>query len=106
WVRTPCPADAVTDPVAILRADLGALDRAYAPGHHGRWVARRRADAIDACLTALWERAGAPHGAALVALGGYGRRVQLPMSDVDVLILHERIEPAEVARLADEILYP
>jgi [protein-PII] uridylyltransferase len=96
----------VTDPVAILRSELGALDRAYSPGHHGRWVARRRAGLIDACLVALWDLAAAPAGAALVAIGGYGRRVQLPMSDVDLLILHDRVDAGELARLADAILYP
>ena len=81
----------MADPVAILRDELDALARAYSAGHHGRWVARRRAGLIDACLVALWERAGGPAGVALVALGGYGRRIQLPMSDVDLLILQHRM---------------
>ena len=96
----------MADPVAILRDELDALARAYSAGHHGRWVARRRAGLIDACLVALWERAGGPAGVALVALGGYGRRIQLPMSDVDLLILHDGVDPPEVARLVDAILYP
>ena len=52
----------MADPVAILRDELDALARAYSAGHHGRWVARRRAGLIDACLVALWERAGGPAG--------------------------------------------
>jgi [protein-PII] uridylyltransferase len=95
-----------TDPIARLQADLAALAGAYTLGHHGRWVAERRADLVDDALRAVWERASAPGGAALVALGGYGRRRQLPRSDVDLLILHEGLDGTEVQRLADAVLYP
>jgi [protein-PII] uridylyltransferase len=94
----------VGEPIARLREELHALERAWSPGHHGRWAARRRADLVDAALTELYSRAGAPHGTALVAVGGYGRRQMLPMSDIDLLILHA--DDADPARLADAVLYP
>jgi [protein-PII] uridylyltransferase len=96
----------VSDPIATLRAELRALERAYSRGHHGRWSARRRSDLMDACLVALWERAGAHGGVALAALGGYGRRLQLPHSDVDVLLVHDGVAPDEVERLTHAMLYP
>ena len=40
----------LTEPIARLREDLDALDRAYSPGHHGLWSARRRAELLDAAL--------------------------------------------------------
>jgi [protein-PII] uridylyltransferase len=97
---------AVTDPVATLRGELDALARAYQPGHHGRWSASRRSELLDAALVALWERAGAPEGMTLAALGGYGRRLQLPASDIDLLVLYEGVDPVEVRRVTDALLYP
>ncbi len=95
-----------TDPVARLRADLDALDRAYTLGHHGRWAAGRRADLVDAALAELWSRAAPPPAMALAALGGYGRRLQLPRSDIDLLLLHDDAPEDEVRRIADALLYP
>jgi [protein-PII] uridylyltransferase len=97
-------------PIARLKDELSALERAYSPGHHGLWSARRRAELVDAALVELFE-AARPAGdraprLALVALGGYGRGALCPHSDIDLLLLHDGADPDAVAALAERLLYP
>jgi [protein-PII] uridylyltransferase len=96
----------VSTPTARLREELDALDRAYSPGHHGLWSARRRADLLDAALSDLFDAAQPPPGLALAATGGYGRREQLPASDVDLLLAHDGAHVDDVATFAERLLYP
>jgi [protein-PII] uridylyltransferase len=95
-----------SDPVAKLVDDLETLERAYPLGQHGVWAARRRAALVDGALVELFERAGAPPGTALAAVGGYGRGLLLPRSDVDLLLLHDGSDPDGVAVTVDQLLYP
>lgn len=74
---------------------------------------RRRglAALTDAWLREVWAEACASSGsdparAALVAVGGYGRRELWPGSDLDLLILHSDRDTARVAALADKVWYP
>jgi [protein-PII] uridylyltransferase len=93
-------------PVGRLLEDLRSLDRAYSTGHHGRWSGRRRAELVDACIRDLASDARMPEDVALVALGGYGRGVLAPGSDVDLLILQDGSSTPDVAALAEHLLYP
>jgi [protein-PII] uridylyltransferase len=66
----------------------------------------RRSDDSDALLRDLLDRA-APDtsGAALVAVGGYGRRELSPRSDLDVVLLHDPAR-ADVEEVAEAVWYP
>ena len=50
---------------------------------------------VDTTLQTLWERQPMPAGAALVAVGGYGRGELFPYSDVDVLVLLPQAESTD-----------
>lgn len=95
-----------SSPVARLLDELSALERAYTRGHHGRWSASRRAELVDECLRRLFASSDPPGGVALVALGGYGRGRLSPLSDIDLLVVHEGSNAEELSPLAERLLYP
>ncbi|MFF5723682.1 [protein-PII] uridylyltransferase [[Kitasatospora] papulosa] len=69
-------------------------------------LARLTDEWLDGLFTTAAERAGI-RGAALVAVGGYGRGELSPRSDLDLLLLHDgTADAAAVAALADGIWYP
>jgi [protein-PII] uridylyltransferase len=85
-----------------LRQVLGDNERALADAfRHGadpRALIRVRAQAVEHVVVHVWRACvGDPADAALFAVGGFGRGVLFPHSDVDLLVL---IEPGALARHA------
>ncbi|WP_068065745.1 [protein-PII] uridylyltransferase [Nocardia xishanensis] len=65
-------------------------------------------DLFDLWLTSKGAELGitADSGLAVVAVGGLGRREMLPYSDLDLVLLHDDVDPARVAEVADQLWYP
>jgi len=93
---SPIPVDLVHRRAEFLSSPQ------WAPGNESR---ETLCALTDTWLSALFKVAGgAASGAALVALGGYGRRELAPGSDLDLLLLHP--PGAAVSALADGLWYP
>ncbi len=65
-------------------------------------------DLHDLWLTGKGAELGitADSGLAVVAVGGLGRREMLPYSDLDLVLLHDNVDAARVAEVADSLWYP
>jgi len=76
---------------ARFREGKAALLKPFAESRasaaHATRLVRALCRHVDGTLADLWEHAMMPPGAALVAVGGYGRGELFPYSDVDVLVL-------------------
>jgi len=79
--------DGLGDIRAALAACSEDLEKRFKAGESVVQLVHARAAVIDKQLVRLWEQDAAASGAALIAVGGYGRGELHPYSDVDVMIL-------------------
>ena len=101
----------------FLRMEAHRLRMLHRYGLSGLELASTRAQVVDALIAHVYrmtlERfqeislAGKPDcsGAAIVAVGGYGREQLCPHSDIDLLILYDRSAVSFGRFLASELIY-
>ncbi|RUL65012.1 [protein-PII] uridylyltransferase [Dyella dinghuensis] len=87
-----------------LRQLLGDLDRsiavAFRDGADAVALARRRSDSVTRIVAHVWMAClGEVTGAALFAIGGFGRGLLFPYSDIDLLALIERSDTSRLRAL-------
>ena len=93
-----------TDARRALRQLLGDLDRALATafrdGADASALARRRGESVERVVAHVWMAClGEVTGATLFSVGGFGRGLLFPCSDVDLLALVAVPEPARLRAL-------
>jgi [protein-PII] uridylyltransferase len=100
-VTAPAPPEEV---VATLVAERQRL-RIDGPPPGRAWC-EAATDAVDRALCELAASVTAAERVAVVAVGGYGRRELCPGSDVDLLLLHDRLEPPQLEAAVRRVVYP
>ena len=85
--RTSALGENVSDWRQSLAQGRAALKAAFGDKPDATKALQRQCTLVDEALRAIWTESGQSDDVALIAVGGYGRGLLHPYSDVDVLIL-------------------
>lgn len=79
-----------SEAVARLKEERERLREEHLAGASGLAVVRALSNATDDAVHSIWEGLEGTPGAALVAVGGYGRGELSPFSDIDLIVIHPK----------------
>ncbi|MBT8241712.1 MAG: [protein-PII] uridylyltransferase [Acidimicrobiia bacterium] len=90
----------------MMPLDASPLDHFAGADLHGLDYCRARSDAADGWLSTIFAEATRGHHdkVALVAVGGYGRGLLWPQSDLDLVLFHAKRK--DIADIAERLWYP
>ncbi len=90
----------------MMPVDASSLDHFAGADLHGLDYCRARSKAADGWLSTVFAEAvqGNHDKVALVAVGGYGRGLLWPQSDLDLVLFHAKRR--DIANLAERLWYP
>src|SRR5678809_793525 len=101
-VLLPQPADTLARWKQALAEGRARLRQAFEARPAPAELLRKHCTLIDRLLREVWQAYDVPADLALIAVGGYGRGLLFPCSDIDILIvLPESADSALQDRLRD-----
>ncbi len=89
---------------ALIQTGRAALADQFFSRPHAMTSLQQHAQLVDGVLREIWRAGNMPASAALVAVGGYGRGLLFPYSDVDLLLLLESEPDLETASRLEQMI--
>ena len=101
---TAIPGQDIAHWRALIQAGRATLADQFIERPHAMTCLQQHAQLVDGVLQEIWRAGDMPESAALVAVGGYGRGLLFPHSDVDLLLLLESEPDPEVASRLEQMI--
>jgi [protein-PII] uridylyltransferase len=101
---SPARTSLLTRYKSRLQAGQAAARQYYLASGDATGLLRQRCQLIDEILRDLWAELQLPDALALVAVGGYGRGLLWPSSDVDLLLLLAQRPDAALAERLEQLV--
>ncbi len=89
---------------AVLKDGRAQLADSFFRKRNAEANLRKHAHLVDGVLREIWQQANLPPSSSLIAVGGYGRGLLFPYSDVDLLLLLDAAPDMETASRLEHVI--